>query len=166
LRMTRLSYLALICLLPAAALGAVAQSASPSFTLKLSTDKVEFHVGDAVWIHVVQTNVSDHSVSCDYAGGNTVNLIYDYQVTTEDGSPATRVEWSKPVPPPYSYRECAINPGESSRNTTHLNNLYKLDKPGQYAIQISRLDPDTKDESGKPLVVSSNTITITITAAP
>ena len=146
-----------------AALGAVAQSESPSFTLNLSARKAESHVGEAVWIEIVQTNISDHPISCDYAGGNAVNLAYDYEVTTEDGSPAQKVVWSKPVPPPYSYMQCGVNPGESNTNAIHLNNVYKLDKPGQYTVWVSRVDPDTDDESGKPLVVKSNTITITIT---
>jgi hypothetical protein len=142
-----------------------AQGATPSssFTLNLSTKKAELHVGEAVWIEIVQTNVSDHSVSCDYAGGNAVNLIYDYHVFKEDGSPAEEVVRSKPVPPPFSYKQCGINPGESRTDTIHLNNVYKFDKPGQYTVWVSRVDPDTEDESGEPVVVKSNTITITIT---
>jgi hypothetical protein len=134
-----------------------------SFTLQLNPGAPSFRIGEVVRIEIVQTNVSDHSVSCDYAGGNAVNLAYDYHVATEDGSPAEKVVWSKPVPPPFSYMQGAINPGESNKNWIHLSNVYKFDKPGQYTVWVSRVDPDTSDESGKPLVVKSNTITITIT---
>ena len=97
-----ISYSAFVALMLIAARAAVAQSASPSFTLKLSTKSAQIHVGETVWIDILQTNISDHSVSYDYAGGNAVNLIYDYHVTKEDGSPAEEVVWFKPVPPPYS----------------------------------------------------------------
>lgn len=143
---------------------AAAQSTA-SFTLRVSTKTPTFLVGEVVRVAITQTDVSDHPVSCDYAGGNAVNLIYDYHVTQEDGSPTEKVVWSKPVPPPYSYKQCAIGPGESSTDPIYLSNAYKFDKPGQYTIWVSRVDPDTEDESGKPVVVKSNTITITVVAA-
>ena len=142
---------------------AAAQSTA-SFTLQASTKTLTFRVDEVVRVAITQTNVSNHPVSCDYAGGNAVNLIYDYHVTQENGSPAEEVVWSKPVPPPYSYKQCAIGPGESSTNPIYLSNAYKFDKPGQYTVWVSRVDPDTEDESGKPVVVKSNVITITIVA--
>jgi len=154
-------------LLVSAVLGTVCTAAqsTASFTLQVSTKTPTFRVGEVVRIAITQTDVSNHPVSCDYAGGNAVNLIYDYHVTQEDGSPAEKVVWSKPVPPPYSYKQCAIGPGESSTDPIYLNNVYKFDKPGQYTVWVSRVDPDIEDESGKPLIVKSNTITITVLPA-
>jgi hypothetical protein len=157
-----LTYMLLGFCMPFATAPTAAQ-APASFTLQLNAIAPSFRIGEAVEIEIVQANVSGHVVSCDYAGGNAVNLIYDYHVTAPDGAPAEEVVHSKLVPPPFSYKECGIGPGESNKNWIHLNNVYKFDKPGEYTIWVSRVDPDTKDESGKLVIVKSNTITITIT---
>jgi hypothetical protein len=46
---------------------------------------------------------------------------------------------------------------------TQISRVYKFDRPGKYVIQVSRFDPEIKDDQGNPLKVFSNTITITIT---
>jgi hypothetical protein len=140
-----------------------AGQSTASFTLQLNADSPTFRIGEVIRIEIIQTNVSVHSVNCDYAGGNAVNKIYDYYVTREDGSPADKVVWSKPVPPPSRHMSCEIGPKDSQKDWIHLSNVYKFDKPGSYTVRVSRVDPDTNDESGNPVKVYSNTITITIT---
>lgn len=144
------------------AFNAAAQS-TPSFTLKASPKNPGFRAGDVVKITIIQTNISDHQVNCDYFGANAVNNAYHYDVRDEDGNPVAKVQWTKPVPPLSRYLQCSVEPGKSNTNWIYLSNAYKLDKPGKYTIQVSRPDPDTKDSDGKPVEVQSNTITITIT---
>src|ERR1035437_2886448 len=143
-----------------ATLGATAQSGSPSFTLDLSTKKSEFRAGDKVWIKVTQINISNHQISCSYIGGNGVNTQYRCQVLDEDGKTAEKVKWDVP---PAGNLQCEIAPGESDNNSLCLSNVFKLDRPGKYTIQVWRFDPDVKDDEGNALKVQSNIITITIT---
>jgi hypothetical protein len=145
------------------AMCATAQSTNPAFTLNLGTKKIEVRASDDVWIKIVQTNVSNHRIDCKYTGGNAVNRQYRYEVTDEDGNPAEKVVPSAHVPPPGDYMQCELDPGESNTNTICLSNVFKLDRPGKYTVQVWRDDPDTKDSEGNPTKVYSNTITITIT---
>jgi hypothetical protein len=144
------------------AMCASAQSTNPAFTLQLSTKTNEVRANDVVRIEIIQTNVSNHRVSCTYSGGNNVNGLYRYEVTDEDGNPAEKVVWSKPVPPPVRYMDCDIDPGESNTNPIRLSNVFKFDRPGKYTVRVWRDDPDSKDGDGNPTKVYSNTITITI----
>jgi len=140
-----------------------AQSANSAFTIKLGNSKIKAQARDIVWIEIVQTNVSNHRISCTYSGGNAVNKQYNYEVTDDDGNPAVKVMPSAHVPPPGDYMQCEIDPGESNTNAICLSNVFKFDKPGNYAVRVWRLDPDTKDGDGNPTRVYYNTITITIT---
>lgn len=143
------------------AMCASAQSTNPAFTLQLGNSKIKVQASNVVWIEIVQTNVSNHVVSCTYSGGNNVNRLYTYEVTDEDSNPAEKVVWNKPVPPPVRYLDCDIDPGESNANPTHLSNVFKFDRPGKYTVRVSRDDPDTKDSDGNPTKVYSNAISIT-----
>jgi hypothetical protein len=145
------------------ALSVLAQSTSPAFTLKLDAKKLEVRAGDDIWIKIAQTNVSNHRVSCTYTGGNAVNTQYQYDIIDEDGNLAKRAPQSAHVPPPGDYMQCEIDPGEHNTNTICVSNVYILDRPGKYTVQVWRFDPDTKDGDGNPVKVYSNSITITIT---
>lgn len=145
------------------ALSAPAQSTNPAFALKLGAKQTQNRAGDNVWIKIAQTNVSNHRVSCAYTGGNAVNTQYHYEVTNEDGNPAEKAVQSAHVPPPADYMQCELDPGESNSNTICLSNVFMLDRPGKYTVQVWRPDPDSKDGDGNPTKVYSNTITITIT---
>jgi hypothetical protein len=57
----------------------------------------------------------------------------------------------------------AISPGESVTSQLRISRIYKFDRPGKYVIQVSRADKDFLDANGKPAVVKSNIIIITIT---
>ena len=145
------------------ALCASAQSTNPAFTLQLGNSKIKVQASNVVWIEIVQTNVSNHRISCTYTGGNAVNRQYQYEVTDEDGNPAEKVMQSTHVPPPGDYMQCELDPGESNTNTICLSNVFKFDRPGKYTVRVWRPDdPDTKDSDGNPTKVYSNTITITI----
>jgi hypothetical protein len=61
--------------------------------------------------------------------------------------------------------QCEIDPGESNTNLICLSNVFQLDKPGQYTVQVWRPDPDTNDSDGNPVKVYSNTITVTVLPA-
>jgi hypothetical protein len=56
----------------------------------------------------------------------------------------------------------SIAAGDSITDKGRLSSVFKFDHPGRYTIQVSRHDPDFLDENGKPVVIKSNTITITI----
>jgi hypothetical protein len=147
------------------AMCASAQSTIPAFTLQLGNSKIKVLASNVVWIEIVQTNVSNKRISCTYTGGNAVNRQYHYEVTSEDGNPAEKVVPSAHVPPPGDYMQCELDPGESNTNAICLSNVFKLDKPGKYTVQVWRPDPDSIDSDGNPTKVYSNSITITVVAA-
>jgi hypothetical protein len=159
----KISWLVSLAVMAFVAVHVTAQSANPSFTLKLSPKNTEFRASENIWVKIVQTNTSSQQVSCAYAGGNGVNRQYRYEVTDENGKPAEKIVQSPYIPPPGDYMQCEIDPGESNTNLICLSNVFQLDKPGKYTINVWRPDPDAKDSDGNPVKVYSNTITITIT---
>jgi len=140
----------------------------PSFTLALSPgtrskSTSEFSVGSKVRVTVKMTNITDHAI--DHSGyySDAGDMAYSYDVRDEDGQPAAKIVYEHPervMPSPFW---SDIPPGESDLDQLRLNMVYKFDRPGKYTVQVFRHDPDCLDENGKPVVVKSNTITITIT---
>jgi hypothetical protein len=140
----------------------------PSFTLALSPgtrDRVssEFRVGSKVRVTVKMTNITDHAIDHSGAFSDAGDMAYSYDVRDEDGKPAARIVSDHPervMPSPFW---SDIPPGDSNLDQLRLNLVYKFDRPGKYTVQVSRHDPDCLDENGKPVVVKSNIVTITIT---
>lgn len=143
---------------------ALAQNANASFTLSVTAKHQEYRPGDEVNLTIIQKNISNHLVYCTINDVNYVNTQLQYDVRDQYGDPAAKTVWSKPVPPPVAYHACGINPGDSYTETIRLSHAYKFNLTGKYVIQVSRFDPDLKDDQGNAVKVLSNTITITITS--
>jgi hypothetical protein len=139
----------------------------PSFTLTLNPGSrnksvSEFRIGSRVWITVKMTNTTDHTIDRSGYYSDVGDMSYSYDVR-EDGKPVERIVHPHPeldMPSPFW---SGILSGSSDLHELQLDKVYKFDQPGKYTIQVSRHDPDFLDENGKPVVVKSNTITITIT---
>ena len=140
---------------------------SPSFTLSIrggddAGTRYEFKVGSMVAITVSMTNITNHDI--DYSGYfRHLDEQFSYLVWDEDGKPAEKVSFGDPDLSSSSQYWSAISPGKTKTYEADIEEIYKFDRPGKYTVQVSRPDGDYLDESGKPVVVKSNTITITIT---
>ena len=144
------------------------QDTVPSFTLLLKAgprnkDISEIRAGSQVWITITETNLTDHAIDCSGAYSDGIDLPDSYDVRDEDGRPAEKIARPHPeldAPEPY-WSEI---PAHASRVTEEqLNLIYKFDRPGKYTVQVSRPDPNFLDANGKPSIIKSNVITITIT---
>jgi len=142
---------------------------SPSFTLSIrggddAGTRYEFKVGSMVAITISMTNIVNHDI--DYSGYSWhLDSSYNYLVWDEDGKPAEKIFFGDPDRSTSSPYWSGISPGKTKTYEADLEEIYKFDRPGKYTVQVSRPDEDYLDENGKPTVVKSNIITITIVAA-
>ena len=140
---------------------------APSFTLSIrggddASTRYEFKVGSIVAITISLTNIVNHDI--DYSGHfRHLDEQYKYLVWDEDGSPAEKISFGDPDRSTSSPYWSEVSSGETKTYEADLEQIYKFDRPGKYTVQVSRPDPDFLDENGKPTVIKSNIITITIT---
>jgi len=140
----------------------------PSFTLTVraethDTDPSEFRAGSRVRITVTMTNTTDHEIDRSGMFYHGVDASFFYDVKDEDGKQPEKVVHLHPELDTAKPFWSGVLPGEPGLTKTDLSQLYKFDRPGKYFIQVSRPDNDCLDANGKPAVVKSNIITITIT---
>jgi len=140
---------------------------SPSFTLSIrggddAGTRNEFKVGSIVAITISMTNITNHDI--DYSGYfRHLDEQYNYLVWDEDGKPAEKISFGNPDLSTSSPYWSEILPGKTETYEADLEEIYKFDRPGKYTVQVSRPDYDFLDENGKPTMIKSNIITITIT---
>jgi len=141
----------------------------PSFTLSIrggddAGTRYEFKVGSIVAITISMTNIVKHDI--DYSGYfRHLDEQYNYLVWDEDGKPAEKISFGDPDLSTSDPYWSGISPGKTKTYEADLEAIYKFDHPGKYTVQVSRPDDDYLDADGKPTVVKSNVITITIVAA-
>jgi len=126
-----------------------------SFTLEIDTSKDVVKSGSPINFRIFATNVTDQDLDLD----NDPNL---YSIEVRDQSQ---------IEPPVTEagKELQREHGKGSRNHVHLkagevvglgamsiSDLYDFKQPGEYSIQIGRMDEKTKT------LVKSNTMTITV----
>jgi hypothetical protein len=130
----------------------------PTFSLTLSAPKVEVTAGSKVFITVMQTNLSQQTIDCSAHAANGVDYSVQFDVRDQHGMEAAKVALKHPELLPFSFQHCTLAPGESKTRGTLISGVYQLSEPGEYKIQVSRLD------EGDPAraFVKSNTITITV----
>ena len=129
--------------------------------------------GTQVALKVITENTSDHAITlwADTADNRQGNSTYQISIHAADGSvpddtPIGHQQKARTgVPRGAGYsmtsaatkgQRFALKPGESWTDTVMLNELYDLNKPGQYTIQVRRFDPATGT------MAASNDITLTI----
>jgi hypothetical protein len=136
---------------------------TPSFTLAIRAKANEFRIGSNFTIYATIVNITDHTIDHSDWYSDAGEMSYSYDVRDEDGKPVAKIEHKHPELDAPSYYWGAIHAGKSITSNLRVSRVYNFDKPGKYTIQVSHVDPDCLDGNGKPTVVVSNTITITIT---
>lgn len=131
------------------------ETPTTSFTLEIDTSQDVVKSGSPINFGIYATNVTDHDLDLD----NDPNL---YSIEVRDQSQ---------IEPPVTEagKELQREHGKGSRNHVHLkpgevvglgamsiSDLYDFKQPGEYSIQIARMDEKTKT------LVKSNTMTITV----
>jgi hypothetical protein len=145
----------------------------PTFSLSINTLKPKVILGSDIDIGISLTNVSDHPITLTFGHAGNVACCYEYDVLDEQGVPVAKVgkryaqlpngeRMELPKIGPGSVAEGTIAPGKGEGSNSTISDKYQFDHPGKYTIQVSRQDPEAMDENGNPVVVRSNTLTITV----
>lgn len=127
----------------------------PPFTLVLTSKDPKVSLGADLWVKIVWTNTSTVELNDNHyrdPSGLDFNYILDFQ--DSDGHPVTKA----PTSATGSAEFATLKPGDSQNNDIDLSRLYKLSRPGDYTLQVSRRVP--KELGGG--AIKSNKITITI----
>lgn len=138
---------------------------APPFSLTISSPQSSFKIGSDVTLELKMTNTSNRNISFgagwgmpvvdieihDVDGKQTPETPYGLRLHRKDPRFALQDSVTGPVTHP------TLRPGESNDSIGSLNKIYDLSKPGEYTIQVQRMDPDSK------ILVKSNTLTITVT---
>jgi hypothetical protein len=143
---------------------AQAKPAGPKFSLKLSELRPEGYSGKNLFITIEMTNTSEQVIGCSsFIETNSVNHSLRYDVRDPQGNAAEKVALSShpEIGIAGSSYPCSLKPGDSKKWDVAINKAYRLDRPGEYTIQVSRL-AETRPADG---YIKSNTITITVLPA-
>ncbi|MGH9591296.1 MAG: hypothetical protein ACRD25_12935, partial [Terracidiphilus sp.] len=130
----------------------------PSFSLEINADKPVIDLGSPVWIMITITNVSDQTIHFGFGRSGNEAIGFKYDVRNEEGQSLKRVEHhgdNRPRLPPGSTLSGILQPRKSLGESTMLSDIYELDQPGKYTVQVSRKEPGMA-------IIRSNTITITV----
>ena len=133
--------------------------AKPPFTLVLTSKDPKVSLGADVWVKIVWTNTSKVELNDSLyrdPSGLDFNYILDFQDSV--GHPVTKARASVTGSAEFG----TLKPGDSQNDDIDLSRLYKLTRPGDYTLQVSRR---VQKELGDGLI-KSNKITITIVPPP
>ena len=150
----------------------VAQNARSSFSLAISAVNSRVKMGAPIWLDVTMENTSDHEISVyrentDDQGG----FVYKADVRDQTGATAPETKFGRRIQghdtpeerahEPYvmltSGGESKLGAGKKIVERINLTNLYALNRPGKYTIQLQRMDMENQN------TVLSNKITIAVT---
>jgi hypothetical protein len=167
--------LMLVATVAATCLYSPAQDASHPFSLRLGVEGIFLHgsqptegshvvkTGSDIYLRIVKTNTSRHSLSCERDTNDVTNLdpAYEYDVRYVSGNPVGKHVINGEAFPSGAIQAmgCTFKPGESRTSGGVITRLYDLSQPGDYTIQVSQ--PVSGDPNAD--VVKSNTLEITVT---
>jgi hypothetical protein len=137
------------------------QVAKQPLSLAISAPEHVVKVGSELKIRTTLTNVTNHVIrlrdrirACDYPA----------QVRDESGNLAPETDYLRSLKCHARFNESRnilviLRPGESREDEIIINQLFELNSPGNYSVQVSRSIP--KELGPEP--IKSNVITITVT---
>jgi len=141
----------------------VIQSHAPEQSLKITIVAAQNSVmaGDPIEITVTMKNISDHDVTMGKSVGNTqAELDYEIIVRGKNGEMLNETSYKKRIKEAAgSWKTFTLKPGEERTETSNINKLYDLSRPGEYTVQVEKELPASEGKG----MVQSNTIAITVT---
>lgn len=136
------------------------RAANQPLSLSITAPEQVVQIGSELKVKTTLTNLTDHVITlrdriraCDYLT----------QVRDERGNLAPETEYQRQLKCNARFTEgrnmaVILKPGESRDDEIIVNQLYELNSPGNYSVQVSRTVPR---ELG-PEAIKSNIITITL----
>jgi uncharacterized protein (DUF2141 family) len=141
---------------------AYSQASQQPFTITISASQQTFQADKQIRIHVVLTNVSDHTIVIAKSfAPNDAEEYYAIQVYDNNGNDAHKTEFARSGKKHVTAGSVIIidlEPGQKVEEDGYLNGIYDL-PPGEYKVQLSR--PVSYDPKAE--IVTSNKITIIVT---
>jgi hypothetical protein len=132
----------------------------PSICIQISAPNNTVKADSDVMVNVVLTNVSNKAISVYGNNGEHSAELggYDVKVSDARGAAPPLTKWGRTVikgegTVVSSGGYSALEPGESRKNSLFVNSLYDLSQPGEYTVQLRRLDDQTST------MVTSNQLT-------
>jgi hypothetical protein len=132
----------------------------PSICIQISAPNSTVKADSDVMVNIALTNVSNKAISVYGNNGEHSAELGGYDVTVSDarGAAPSLTKWGRTVIKGEgtvvgSGGYSALEPGESRKNSLFVNSLYDLSQPGEYTVQLRRLDEQTST------MVTSNKLT-------
>jgi hypothetical protein len=132
------------------------------FSVTISAKTTTLQVGKTIPILVSTKNVSNQTLPLPI-GSDDFNEqgVFEVTVKNADGQPLSRIQLSpeerEKRPKTWSGGTLPFAPGDESKRTFFLNELFDLSVPGKYTVSIRRKEKLTKGFE------NSNVLTLTIT---
>ena len=165
----------LISTLIAALSTGIIRSAQPSIAIAVSTTKDKVKAGSELTLKIGVTNIAGKEIHLPYdkshkaelnqyqfdiarSDGQLVSIMKYYWELTGEKAPRENVkDIAKTFIIAHDHGSVPLSPGKTLEYRTVLNDLYDMSQPGEYTIQVEKLDPITST------IVKSNIITVIVT---
>src|SRR5215475_1002556 len=135
-----------------------AQEQSLKITIVAAQNGVK--AGDPIEITVTMKNMSDHDITMGKLVSNThAELNNEIIVRDKNGEMPNETRYKKGIKEGVagSRRRFTLKPGEEITETSNINKLYDLSRPGEYTVQVEKELPASEVKG----TIKSNTIAVT-----
>lgn len=134
--------------------------ANTPFSLTIATKESTVRAGSPVLVEVKMENKSDHDLAVYRAVSGDLDQggwVYKVSVRDTKGVEPPQTKFAQSVGVAGSGGYVSLRPEKTLTDRCNVAKLYDLSRPGNYTIQVERLDEQSK------AFVKSNTITVTVT---
>jgi hypothetical protein len=160
----------LFCVVFVLANAAFGRNPRPSFSLTVSLPRSAVKSGSDIEVDVTMKNISHRDITAGRIVG-TAEAHYEIEVTDSEGKPAAPTRYERMLrgePPATDHHSVVIGslrPGQTMQEHFYANQLFVLDKPGEYAIHVSTTvyAGKTAVKDATKVVVKANVVTLTVT---
>jgi dipeptidyl aminopeptidase/acylaminoacyl peptidase len=137
-----------------------AGNGNPSFLIAISAPNDEVQVGSDARITITLTNLAEHQILFAHRPGmNNPEFSYTIVVRNAAGRAVEETAYGRETRLHQQTEDRSVDyvqTGQSVVQTAHLTRLFNLNRPGQYTVKVSRVDPASH------AVVGSNVITLNV----
>jgi len=165
--LTRFAFLCIVFALTNAAFG---RSPRPTLSLTVSLPRSIVKSGSDIEVDVTTKNISHGGITVGQIVG-TSEANYEIEVTDGEGKPVVPTHYERmlrgelPSTDHHSTIIGSLKPGGTMQEHFYASQLFELDKPGQYTIQVSTTlyVGKTAVKDATKVVVNANIVTLTVT---
>lgn len=139
------------------------QSSQPSFSLTISTPRQTVKSGSAIPVKIIATNTTDHELTLPILAGDEFHIDMGSFTAEVRDAKGTLVSLTKDGETIKAHGvignglKIPIESGKSEKWGIIISKLYNVTQPGNYTIQVQKLDFATG------IIVKSNTIAVKVT---